>query len=369
MFVRDAGYAEQLARWGLDELAGALAFPAEVGPPESIPKWRRVARGRNDACYRLAAGEGEPAWRFRTLFLKQMRFRPPTLRFLLRPSRLTREAANLNWLARLGVPCPRVVAVGESRQPSGPMTVGFFWLAGAAFVLGALTWVVGFVMSWFAGPRMGRIISHAMEGVIAGIETSGLTIMGVSLGAMAATVAIVAALRWLDRDYFAGGALIVTALEPSEDLWSFAHRHWRKSEPTDAQRAQARRLSELLAAQLAAVHGRRFVHGDLKFRNLLVCWPKDAAPDAGNVRLAWIDCPSGHRRLPGVWLTVGRIKDLANLDRNAARFLSRAERLRFLMQYLTALGGESALAKRESMVRRVLHYNRTHKYRGDDHHV
>ena len=49
MFITEPGYAEQLTRWGLDELAGAMGFPAQVGPPPLVPHWRRVAGGSNTA--------------------------------------------------------------------------------------------------------------------------------------------------------------------------------------------------------------------------------------------------------------------------------------------------------------------------------
>jgi tRNA A-37 threonylcarbamoyl transferase component Bud32 len=71
------------------------------------------------------------------------------------------------------------------------------------------------------------------------------------------------------------------------------------------------------------MHGRRFAHSDLKWRNLLV----DAA---GKVFL--IDCPSG-----GFWwppfLEYRIVKDLACLDKVAKRQLSRTRRLRFYLDY------------------------------------
>lgn len=365
MFVRDAGYAEQLARWGLDELAGALAFPAQLGPPSHTPAWRRVAGGTNDACYRLASEPDQPAWADRVLFLKQIRHDPPTARFLLRPSRLMRESANLEWLACMGVPCPRAVAMGESRQPGGRVTSLLIWLAGVALGIGVVIWAVGFTLSWLAGPRTGKLISGAVADIVESIQNTGLTVMLAAGGLLAVIIAVMALLRWRNRDYLAGAAMIVTAIEPSEDMHHFARQRWQRGRASTEQAGQVRRLARQLAGQLAVVHAARFVHGDLKFRNLLVCWTKNAEPAATNVRIAWIDCPAGRRLPPGPWLTHGRIKDLANLDRNAAPFVSRTERVRFLCEYLTALGGEKALRSLPRLARRIVRYNRRRRYAGD----
>jgi tRNA A-37 threonylcarbamoyl transferase component Bud32 len=71
------------------------------------------------------------------------------------------------------------------------------------------------------------------------------------------------------------------------------------------------------------MHGRRFVHGDFKWRNLLV----DKADT-----LHLIDCPSG-----GFWwppfLEYRIVKDLACLDKLAKLHLSRTRRLRFYLDY------------------------------------
>jgi len=82
-----------------------------------------------------------------------------------------------------------------------------------------------------------------------------------------------------------------------------------------------------VCAQVADIarrmHSRRFAHGDLKWRNLLV-------DDAGKVYL--IDCPSG-----GFWwppfLEYRIVKDLACLDLTARGLLSRTRRLRFYLDY------------------------------------
>jgi tRNA A-37 threonylcarbamoyl transferase component Bud32 len=82
-----------------------------------------------------------------------------------------------------------------------------------------------------------------------------------------------------------------------------------------------------LAPMVARMHGRHFFHNDLVWRNLLV---SSATP--GTPEVWWIDCPRGRF----AWLRRGplRLKDLALLDKGAARHCTRGERLAFLKVYL-----------------------------------
>jgi tRNA A-37 threonylcarbamoyl transferase component Bud32 len=94
---------------------------------------------------------------------------------------------------------------------------------------------------------------------------------------------------------------------------------------------ESRRLRQHLITRLAPLvhrmHDGSFFHNDLVWRNLLVTCPPKGAP-----QVWWIDCPRGrfarmgHRRL--------RLKDLAALDKVAARLCSRGERLAFVKAYL-----------------------------------
>jgi hypothetical protein len=417
VFVRNPGYAEQLARWGLNEVNAALAFPAQVGLPPAAPAWQRLSGAAipppgpedeitpaKEMTYRLTNSADEPAWRSRPLLLRQRRFDPPTWRYLLRASRATHESANLRRLDALGIPCPPVVAVGQLRQPAGPPTKLFFTLATIAFIIGLATWLVGDLFSWFAGPRMGLLVSKAVAKPIAHMLDIGALVMAVSGASIAAGLAVVALLRWINRDYFVGEAMILAATEPGESLQSFARSRWNASastapanlpgqpaqfvEPSLRDR-QVRKLSHRLAGQLAAAHRARFIHRDLKFANLQVCWPKGDAngesvsaysdsaelnaltgtlradefvvtpSGVSSLRLIWSACPRGGRRwlpLPGA-LRRGRIADLARLDRDGLAVLRASERLRFLHAYLRNLGGESADRGWKSIARRVLAAN------------
>lgn len=118
---------------------------------------------------------------------------------------------------------------------------------------------------------------------------------------------------------FVRGALITAEIPDTVDLGKLARSHDLK--------LKSQSWRDGVSAQVADIarrlHARRFVHGDLKWRNLLV----DAA---GKVFL--IDCPSG-----GFWwppfLEYRVVKDLACLDKVAKRHLSRTRRLRFYLDY------------------------------------
>jgi hypothetical protein len=342
VFTIDPGYADQLTRWGLDELAGVLAFPAQIGPPPRAPQWQRVAAGSTNACYRVEPDATEIACHFRTLYLKQYRYLPASHRYVGRASRAACEARNLRALASLGIHCPRVVALGERREGGPPMLVPA--LLGAAAAGGGLVALLLALLAWM----------FSLTGVAAAVAGFALWALAVGVGIVLAGVAVAALLTAAGRSCLSGAVLITTAIEPSEDLHRFAHGRWRP--PADADESQWRqidRISAQLATQVATLHRRRFVHKDLKFRNLLLCWPRGQQPAVDNLRIAWIDCPRGRWLWPGPWLSYGRISDLANLDRNAEPFTTRAQRLRFLRDYLFALGGAKGLKRVGLLARRI----------------
>lgn len=115
---------------------------------------------------------------------------------------------------------------------------------------------------------------------------------------------------------FLRGALITAEIPGTADLVRLAGEGGKSRRWWDG-------VARRVAAIARAMHARRFVHGDLKWRNLLV-------DEAGAVFL--IDCPSG-----GFWwppfLEYRIVKDLACLDKLAKRHLSRTQRLRFYLDY------------------------------------
>ena len=84
-------------------------------------------------------------------------------------------------------------------------------------------------------------------------------------------------------------------------------------------------LLRQVARLTRVMHARRFTHGDLYWRNLVIAENELA-------RLSLIDMPRGrsHRRELSV---AARASDLAALDAPAQRFFRRSERLRFRLDY------------------------------------
>ena len=118
---------------------------------------------------------------------------------------------------------------------------------------------------------------------------------------------------------FVRGALITAEIPDTTDLGRLARSH----DPRLKSQSWWHGVSVQIADIARRLHVRRFVHGDLKWRNLLV-------DESGRVFL--IDCPSG-----GFWwppfLQYRIVKDLACLDKVAKRQLSRTQRLRFYLDY------------------------------------
>lgn len=118
---------------------------------------------------------------------------------------------------------------------------------------------------------------------------------------------------------FVRGALITAEIPDTTDLGKLARSH----DPRLESQSWWHGVSAQIADIARRMHGRRFVHGDLKWRNLLV-------DESGKVFL--IDCPSG-----GFWwppfLQYRIVKDLACLDKVAKRQISRTQRLRFYFDY------------------------------------
>ena len=85
-----------------------------------------------------------------------------------------------------------------------------------------------------------------------------------------------------------------------------------------------------LAHVVQILHTARFVHNDLKWRNILVDLEPGSKASLPKVYL--IDCPMG-RALWGPLLSRGIIKDLACLDKVAKHTITKTDRLRFYLTY------------------------------------
>ena len=99
----------------------------------------------------------------------------------------------------------------------------------------------------------------------------------------------------------------------------------------DRKSVVARELRAALLRQLAGMtrrlHDQNYVHTDLYWRNILVTQLASGEPV-----MWWIDCPRG--RFRRFYRRAGRIKDLASLDKGAAKFCTRGERVAFVKHYL-----------------------------------
>jgi len=135
------------------------------------------------------------------------------------------------------------------------------------------------------------------------------------------------------------GIVVTEEVPGTIDLWTLVKKHPEKL----AETAWLRRVIDRLAGHVRTMHNRRFVHNDLKWRNILV--------DFSNTTEVYIiDCPLG-RVCSGPIYERGVAKDLACVDRGAWKYISRSMRLRFALRYYGADRLSEAQKKR---VRRVL---------------
>jgi hypothetical protein len=137
------------------------------------------------------------------------------------------------------------------------------------------------------------------------------------------------------------GALVTRELCNTRDLAGLAEEQHPLMEDTTWRRGVIRQLAEYVRK----MHDARFIHNDLKWRNILV--KVDAEPS-----VYIIDCPLG-RRMYGLFLSRFVKKDLACLDKIGRRVLSRTDRLRF---YLAYTGQRKLNAGDRKVIRRTLQF-------------
>lgn len=149
--------------------------------------------------------------------------------------------------------------------------------------------------------------------------------------------------RWRYR----WGILVTLGIENALDLKHllqhfperFRHRPWLGT------------VADQVLTNSKKLHDQRFIHGDLKFRNILVQnW------DTATPKVYFIDCPSGWRRR-GYFFKRGLVKELYQLDKYAATVLSKSERLRLYFRYR---GGVARLTERDKMLLRQIHQRYAH---------
>ena len=120
---------------------------------------------------------------------------------------------------------------------------------------------------------------------------------------------------------FRRGTIVTEAVPQATDLQTLV----RTQPDLFLDRTWMFQVLRLLAGYVRRLHDDGFTHGDLKWRNIL-------ATTTETPRVYLIDCPSGSRKLPPRHKHFV-IKDLASLDKMAARHLSRTTRLRFYLWY------------------------------------
>lgn len=135
------------------------------------------------------------------------------------------------------------------------------------------------------------------------------------------------------------GVLVTREIDSTVDLAQMV----RDKHPQLANPLWRKHVIHRLSDGVRKLHAHGFIHNDLKWRNILV----ESKTDPG---VFIIDCPLG-RKMRGPFLTRGRIKDLACLDKVGHEVLSRADRLRFYLAYT----GRKKLNRRDkAIIARVL---------------
>lgn len=117
------------------------------------------------------------------------------------------------------------------------------------------------------------------------------------------------------------GALVIEELENVQDMAMVL----KSSHPSLQDSVWLATVMSKIARYAKCLHDKGFVHGDLKFRNILVGFGNDP-------EVYIIDCPDGAIK-KSVLLARGVVKDLACLDRTAKEYLSRTQRLSFYKRY------------------------------------
>ena len=116
------------------------------------------------------------------------------------------------------------------------------------------------------------------------------------------------------------GALVTENFPNSFDLSQLANEH----SPLFKNAEWLNNVILQVADATRKMHEARFIHTDLKWRNILVT---PSIPPS----VAFIDCPKGEKVLLN--LQRGIIKDLACLDKRAKYILSKTQRLKFYKLY------------------------------------
>jgi len=111
-------------------------------------------------------------------------------------------------------------------------------------------------------------------------------------------------------------------------------------------------ILEQLALLTQSLHEHHFFHHDLLWRNILITQPPAASP-----QLWLIDCPRGGFDHGSPWRHRRWLRDLASLDKSAAPYCSRTERLRLMK---TCLGQARIGRELKEKIRQIQAYRQRH---------
>lgn len=140
------------------------------------------------------------------------------------------------------------------------------------------------------------------------------------------------------------GALVTLAVDNSSNLEEIS----RNSPELFKNKAWLSEVIKQVAEMARILHDHRFCHNDLFLRNLLIQHNSDQP------KLFLIDCPSGCFWF-GTFLSKRKVKDIASLDKHASLYLSRTQRLRFLLYYRQS---KRLTSRDKRFIRDLLAYSR-----------
>ncbi|MFP6805931.1 MAG: lipopolysaccharide kinase InaA family protein [Pseudomonadales bacterium] len=121
------------------------------------------------------------------------------------------------------------------------------------------------------------------------------------------------------------GAMVTEELTGVQDLAAI----YRKGAAVLQQKNWVNHVIDRLSVHVRTMHQQKFVHGDLKWRNILVNSSEDT-------EVYIFDCPLGRQLKSPFWAKYFErcvVKDLACLDKMAKQALSRTQRLKFYFKY------------------------------------
>jgi len=150
------------------------------------------------------------------------------------------------------------------------------------------------------------------------------------------------------------GVLITEGIDDVKDLATII-----SSEPEKFNDANWRNyIISDLARVVRTLHQYQFCHNDLHWRNILIQQQDDNVKPS----VYLIDCPSGKRLFwPLVYFR--KLKDLASLDKLAAKYLTQTQRLKFYLEYrqITKLSNKDKMMIKELFARKASRLKRKKK--------